>query len=456
MTGLKPYPEYKPSEIEWLREIPISWTVTPISRLSDSGRKSFVDGDWIESPYIQDSGVRLIQTGNVGVGVYREQGFRYVSDETFSDLNCTEVEPGDILICRLGDPVGRSCIAPDLGVKMLTSVDVCILKPGENEDARFINYAISSQNFLGWVSSLVRGSTRDRVSRSMLGKFQVPRPPLWQQRVIADYLDRETAEIDAFIADQNELIGLLNERRAATITQAVTKGLDPSVPMKDSGIEWLGEIPVSWTALALKRNTTFLTSGSRDWAGYYSDEGTPFIRIGNMTRGSLYLNMASTQHVTVPLGAEGERSRLRRGDVLFSITAYLGSVAIVGGAETGAFISQHVALVRPNSKSLDARFLGYCVLADWGQRQLNEQAYGGTKIQLSLRDIGRFQTTVPSIEEQQRIADYLDHETAEIDAAIADAKEAIKLSKERRAALISAAVTGKIDVRDHQLAKGTA
>ena len=125
------------------------WARVPIRSLT---RSLFVDGDWIESPYITDSGVRLIQTGNIGIGRYKEQGFRYVSDETFNELRCTEVLPGDVLICRLADPVGRACVAPDLGVRMITSVDVTVVRPKPGVLAEYVALILSTE---GSVSSTV-------------------------------------------------------------------------------------------------------------------------------------------------------------------------------------------------------------------------------------------------------------------------------------------------------------
>lgn len=113
------------------------WPLLPLRKLAASGGL-FTDGDWIEAPYITDEGIRLIQTGNIGVGTYREQGFRYISQDTFHELRCTEVLPDDVLICRLAEPVGRACLAPDLGSGMVTSVDVCILRPSASVEPRFI------------------------------------------------------------------------------------------------------------------------------------------------------------------------------------------------------------------------------------------------------------------------------------------------------------------------------
>ena len=167
-VAVKSYPDYGSTDVEWLGEIPAHWEVRRIKSLAGPDRKSFVDGDWIELPFITSDGIRLIQTGNIGVGEYREKGYRYINEETFRAFNCTEFRPGDVLICRLGEPVARACLAPELGKRMITSVDVCILKPSNDIISKFVVYAMSSPDYLNWVGSLVRGSTRDRVSRSML------------------------------------------------------------------------------------------------------------------------------------------------------------------------------------------------------------------------------------------------------------------------------------------------
>ena len=224
-TG-RPYPAYKPSGVEWVEEVPAHWETAKIKSLARSGYKTFVDGDWIESPYITSDGIRLIQTGNIGIGEYKEKGFRYISEETFRSFGCTEIMPGDVLICRLGEPVSRACIAPNLGGRMITSVDVCILKLSDEANAQFLVYSMSSRYYLDWVGSLVRGSTRDRVSRSMLGSFSVPFPPFAEQTAIARYLDKATADIDTAISRAHRQIELLQEYRTRLIADVVTGKLD--------------------------------------------------------------------------------------------------------------------------------------------------------------------------------------------------------------------------------------
>lgn len=195
------------------------WSRVPIRSLT---RTLFVDGDWIESPFITDSGVRLIQTGNIGIGRYKEQGFRYVSDETFDELRCTEVLPGDVLICRLADPVGRACVAPDLGVRMITSVDVTIVRPKPGVLADYVALILSTERWLQRLGAMSQGGTRDRIARLKLGELRVPLPDLETQRRIINQwstISERSSRLRTRVTRQQELLKL---RRQALVTAAVT------------------------------------------------------------------------------------------------------------------------------------------------------------------------------------------------------------------------------------------
>jgi type I restriction enzyme S subunit len=202
--------------------------VTSLKRSARDGYRTFIDGDWIEAPYITDGGVRLIQTGNIGTGYYKEQGYRYVSSQTFMELRCTPVLPGDVLICRLDGPVGRACLAPDLGCTMITSVDVTILKTDPSHDPRYLVYLLSFRPYLDWVGTLCRvgGGHRFRISRTMLGDFLVPLPPHDEQVMLSDHLDREAARIDSLVAATERQIFRLREYRQTLISAAVTGKID--------------------------------------------------------------------------------------------------------------------------------------------------------------------------------------------------------------------------------------
>jgi type I restriction enzyme S subunit len=214
---------------------------------------------------------------------------------------------------------------------------------------------------------------------------------------------------------------------------------------KDSGVEWLGEVPAHWKVMPLVRDIEFITSGARGWAENYSDDGDLFIRIGNLTRDSIKLDLSDVQRVVVPAGSEVDRTQVREGDVLFSITAYLGSVAVVPPDLGKAFVSQHVALVRPTKRQCMSDWIGYVALSHVGKTHLETTGYGGTKVQLSLADVTTMPVPVPPVDEQSRLVDFLDLETAKIDYLVAEQEQLISLLKEKRQAVISHAVTKGLD-----------
>jgi type I restriction enzyme S subunit len=226
--GLNPGAPMGASGIEWLDEVPKHWRAVQVKHLAADGRDTFTDGDWIEAPYIVSEGVRLLQTGNVGIGYFKEQGFRYVSEETFEALKCTEVKPRDVLICRLDGPVGRACLAPDLGMRMITSVDNAILKCGPDVVPEYVVAVFSSVPWLSWIDALCRvgGGFRLRVSRRQLGELRVPLPPRDEQLRIVDHLASVLSGFDNLAAEARYAIGLLLERRSALISAAVTGQID--------------------------------------------------------------------------------------------------------------------------------------------------------------------------------------------------------------------------------------
>ncbi|TIL56839.1 MAG: restriction endonuclease subunit S [Mesorhizobium sp.] len=436
------------SEVKWISELPSHWRALPLRGLATEGRTSFVDGDWIEAPYITEDGVRLLQTGNVGIGQFREQGFRYVSEETFDALRCTEVNPGDVLICRLAEPVGRACLAPHLGVRMITSVDVCIMKPSSDNDRRFIVYLLSSPNYLSYMEGQCRGGTRDRVSRSFLGAVRVPVPPLLEQTAIAAFLDRETDKIDALLEQQERLIELLKEKRQALISHAVTKGLNPNAPMKASAVERLGHVPEHWTTTRL-RFAVRLNPSKSELEELNENTTVSFLPMDAIGEdGTLALN--STRRLADVLSGY---TYFREGDVAVAkITPCFenGKGALMRGLEGGiGFGTTELIVARPLPGLSTSEFL-FWLFSSTMFRRLGEGSMYGAGGQKRVPDefVRNFPIALPPFVEQAAIAEFLHRETARFDLLLREAEAAVSLLQERRAALISAAVTGKIDVRD--------
>lgn len=435
MTVLNLYSEYKDPGVDWLGRVPAHWAVRPLGACFEERRETVSDKDFTPLSVTMKGIVPQLET----------------AAKTDNGDNRKRVNVGDFVINSRSDRKGSAGISDLPGS---VSVISTVLTPRRGLNSKFVHYLLRSQPFQEEYYRFGTGIVADLWSTryNSMKRIILAIPPFREQASIADFLDQEAQQIDDLIRKQEHLIELLAEKRQAVITHAVTKGLDPNAPTKPSGIPGLGDIPDTWRTAELKRALTFITSGSRGWAEFYSDHGTPFVRIGNLTRGNLHLDMSQTQHVEIPRDSEGTRAVVEANDVLFSITAYLGSVAVASEKESGSYVSQHVALTRLDQNRLQSRFLGYFVLSEFGQRQLNEGAYGGTKLQLSLEDIKKVMIPVPPMSEQIEITRHLDGSTTRIDALLKLARKSISLLRERRSALISAAVTGKINVTDEGVA----
>ena len=437
------YPKYKDSGVEWLGQMPEHWEVRPLRRLAREEQTAFIDGDWIESPYITDEGVRLIQTGNVGLGFYKEQGFRYVSPETFKEFDCTEIHPGDILICRLAEPVGRACLAPKLDSPMITSVDVCILKSRPEVNAKFVVYMLSSAQYLGFMEGQCRGGTRDRVSRTFLGSVRVSLPPSSEQSSIAAFLDRETAKIDALVTEQQRLMELLKEKRQAVISHAVTKGLNPRAAMKPSGIDWLGNVPEHWAIPRLCYNAAIEngTTPSRDNPEYWLGGDIPWLSSGEVNQ---YRITQAQEFITQAALNECSLRLLPVGTIVAGMIGQGKTRGLSASLEIEATINQNLAAIVPG-KNLIPDYLLYIFQSVY--EYLREFGRGGNQAALNCEILSALRIPLPPPQEQSQICALLNSRLQEFDTLTAEAQRAIDLLQERRTALISAAVTGQIDVR---------
>lgn len=267
-----------------------------------------------------------------------------------------------------------------------------------------------------------------------------------EQKAIADFLDRKTTEIDGLIGRKQRLIDLLGEKRKSLISHAVTKGLNSDAPMKDSGFPGLDEVPRHWRKVRVKHVMTFMTSGSRGWAEYYSDEGDLFIQSGNLNR-KLGLDLSNVQHVQPPVGAETARTRIRQWDVLVCVTgAYTGNVGLVDSEIPIAYVNQHVALVRPAIKMVCPSFLALVLHSQFGSSQFDMTQYGGTKQGLGLEDIREVVLYLPPRVEQEEISSHVAEQMRGIELINAKLLSQIEKLQEYRRTLISTAVTGKLDV----------
>lgn len=435
--------------VPWLGEIPSHWSIRPLKFFSNLRSRSFTDGDWIETPYVTYDGIRLIQCGNIGTGVYEEQGFRCISEGTFHELGCTAVYPGDVLICRMRSSprilAGRACLAPSLGDRMVTAVDNCIVKCAEDVDPHFLVYQLSSKSYLEYVEAIARGGTRDRISRSMLGSLRLANPPLDEQHTIAAFLDRETARIDGLIAKKQRLIELLQEKRTALISNAFTRGITTHVPPAKSAGKWLDKCPAHWKLLPLKWLVIAKITDGPHETPEILDEGVPFVSAESIQNGRINFE-AKRGYISRDLHEQYCRKcRPRRDDVfLCKSGATTGKVAIVE-TDNEFSVWSPLAQIRAHPKKILPRFLYLAIQADYVQNQIRQLWSHGTQPNIAMRVIEILMLAVPPLEEQAAILNCVQESDQRIEALSRKANDTIDRLREYRSTLISAAVTGKID-----------
>ena len=429
------YPEYKGSNVNWLGDIPAHWQILQSRRMFAVRSEPALPTD-------------KMLTASQKYGVLYQSDFvemegRRVVEVVLGIENLKHVEPDDFIISMRSFQGGiewcKLCGS--------TSFHYVMLKPLKHVIPAFFAYLFKSQPYiqaLRRTTDLIRDGQELRFSN--FAQVALPVIPEDEQIAIAAFLDGETSKIDALIAEQEKLLSLLAEKRQATISHAVTKGLNPDVPMKDSGVEWLGDVPEHWDMVRIKALSHFTTSGPRGWSDRICEDGSLFIQSGDLND-SLGLEFETAKRVNVGDEAEATRTRLAEGDVVVCITgAKTGNVALCMSLCEPAYINQHLCLIRPTEKVL-GRFLALALKSNLGQTQFELSQYG-LKQGLSLENVREIWVAQPPLEEQKAIISFLDAEIDKLTTLALVADVGVTLLKERRSALISAAVTGKIDVRN--------
>jgi len=444
---MKKYPAYKPSGIDWLGDIPEGWVVKKIKYLAEGDDSIFTDGDWIESDNIvlDKCQIRYITTGNIGKGKYKEQGSSYITEETFKKLNCTEIFTGDLLISRLNPPLGRCCIVPDLKTRIVTSVDNVVLRPHETYIKRFLLYAMSNTKYFEFTALIARGATMQRISRGLLGNVPLAIGTKTEQKQIAAFLDKKTAQIDTLIEKKQKMMELLKEKRSAIINHAVTKGLNPNAKMKDSGIEWLGDIPEHWDIFKIAHLSDKITNGYvGPTRNILVDKGAKYIQSLHIKKGTI--DFHKPYYVTQEWSEKHKRSELKKDDLLIVQTGAIGEVAIVPASFEGA--NCHALILLQTKPKYDSKFIFRSLTSHYGNNKLLSVKTGALHPHLNSTYVKDIKLCVPPYAEQQQNASFLDKKTAQIDNFVEITNKQIALLKEYRTALISEVVTGKIDVTD--------
>lgn len=435
--GLKPYPAYKDSGEPWLGKVPEHWKVRSLGSLTSAislrGRP-----DLPLLSVVREKGVIARSA------MSDDENHNFIPDDLG---NYKVVRTGSLVINKMKAWQGSLGIAPTEGI-VSPAYYVFDFRIG---DQRFGQALLRSKPYVGYFARASDGVRIGQWDLSVAGMKRIPilLPTLPEQSVIARFLDHADRCIQRYIRAKKKLIALLNEQKQAIIQRAVTRGLDPNVRLKPSGVEWLGEVPEYWDVCPVRRVVSFVTSGSRGWAEFYTDSGSIFLQSGNLGR-SMALDLSFIQHVQPPKGSEGERTQVQLNDVLVCITGALtGNVALVDfELPAQAFVNQHVALVRPSKSEIHPRYLAFTLYSEVGRIQFKSVEYGGTKQGLSLDDVKSALLPLPPIEEQVRICSAVDDRIEGLRRATESAEIETNLLQEFRTRLIADVVTGKLDVRE--------
>jgi type I restriction enzyme S subunit len=412
---------------------------------------SFVDGPFgsnLRSHEYTESGVRLIQLQNIGDGFWSDDNRKFISEAKFRGLARHGAIPGDIAIAKMADPVARACILPAAAGQFVVVADCIRLRVDPRHyDARYIAYAINSHETRREAECKAIGTTRLRINLGTLKTVQCRVPSKPEQVAIVQALE----ELHRMIAGTEKLLAKLRSARAGLLHDLLTRGIDENGLLRPTPDEApalyqpspIGPVPQDWKILLLGKLATNVTSGSRDWARYYCESGSRFIRIGNLTREHPNLRRDGGINVRPPQSGEGQRTRLEADDILISITADLGIVGIVPPGLGPAYINQHIAMVRLDLNEVNARFVGHYLSGHRLQKHLARLNDAGAKAGLNLPTIRNLPVSVPMRrKEQDVIAARLD----EADRKILGIRNELAKLRSLRAALGDDLLTGRVRV----------
>lgn len=438
MSKYKRYERYKDSGVEWIGEIPEHWEVSRLKWLLkslESGKREIDESNDFNNEVLSIGGEHIGWQGELKLN-----NCRYISFEFYSRLRQGKIKENDILLVKDGATIGKCAfISKNIPYPATVNEHIFILRTLQNINPKFVFYLIQSNVGQKQIILQIRGAAQPGLSSDFKSNLIFTLPPLNEQIAITNFLDQKTAEIDDLIADKEKLIELLQEKRQAVITEAVTKGLNPNVRMKDSGIEWIGEIPEHWDIRRIKYLANVRNIKASD-----SDNDKTYVGLENIEpkTGKLLINNNDIQQII------GETANIfKKGDVLFGkLRPYLAKCIV---ANFNGRCTSELLVLRTTSNILP-EYLYFFMLLPIFIDVVNSSTYGAKMPRASWDFIGNLKIPLPNIKEQEEIVEYLIKLTNKIDDLISDISTQIQKLKEYRQSLISEAVTGKIDVREFE------
>jgi type I restriction enzyme S subunit len=440
------YPEYRDSGIAWLGEVPVGWNV---KRIKDTTYlKGRVGWKGLSSDeYLTDGYAYLITGTDFRKKYISLTDCYHVDRERYQDDPYIQLREGDLLITKDGT-IGKLALVCSLDKPACLNSGIFLVRPISDYITEFMYWVLNSSCFKIFCDLSSQGSTIQHLYQNVFEDFTFPSPTTDEQIKITRFLDHETAKIDALIQEQERLTELLKEKRQAVISNAVTKGLDPMVKMKDSGIEWLGEVPEHWTLHKIKSLTSRISSGKTPNGGseVYVDDGIIFLRSQNVYDEGLRLD--EVVYIPEMVDLQMVTSRVQPGDILLNITGgSIGRSCSVPENFPNANVNQHVCVIRLVNPELlpfvEIFFKSFAI-----KSQIEFVQNGAAREGLNFEQIGSMRLCLPPLTEQCEVVDQVTKDLERYSSLIAEAQLSVSLLQERRMALVSSAVTGQIDVRN--------
>ena len=445
--------ELKVSGIEWIGKIPANWSVFKLGYYTYL--KGRVGWHGLTTEEYQDSGPYLVTGTDFNNGEISWDSCHHISMERYEQDKYIQLQEGDLLITKDGT-IGKTAIVRSLEGEATLNTGVFLVRPlDESYTTRFLYWILNSTVFNEYIEYSKTGSTVAHLYQETFANWKFPVPKIDQQTAIATFLDRKTQAIDRLIEKKQQLIEKLKEKRQALITQAVTKGLpseaaakaglNPGAPMKDSGIEWLGEIPEHWEITKTKFVTNKIIDGTHH-TPTYTDEGVPFLRVTDIHNEKI--NLDDVKRISVEEHNQlKSRCNPERGDLLLSKNGTIGITKVIDWEwEFSIFVS--LCLIKFKKKKISPYYYAYFFKSDIVEQQITAGSKKTSVTNLHLDKIKELIVTLPPINEQKDIIKHLKDINYEYNVYLKKMNSSISKLKEYRQSLISAAVTGKIDVRD--------
>lgn len=424
---MRRYESYKDSGVEWLGEVPSHWELKRLKQL------------FVEKKHKQNLSLNC---GAISFGKVIEKADDKVTEATKRSYQ--EVLKGEFLINPLNlnyDLISLRIALSEIDV--VVSAGYIVLKEKQIINKKYFSYLLHRYDVA--YMKLLGSGVRQTINYGHISDSILVIPPLSEQQKIAQFLDDKTAKIDQAVDWAEKQIALLKEHKQILIQNAVTRGLNPDVPLKDSGVEWIGQVPEHWSVKKIKHVTFKIGSGITPLGGgsNYIDGGIPLLRSQNIHFDRIDLN--DVARISEFTHNSMKNSKVRKGDVLLNITGgSLGRCFYVDSNEE-MNVNQHVCIIRPNKK-INTIFLNMLLASEIGQKQIWFFQQGGGREGLNFQAIKNFYLPLPDLEEQQKIAIYLNKQAAKIDQAIALKTAHIEKLKEYKSVLINDVVTGKVQV----------